>query len=75
MTRAPRSKVAPAALVELTAARALFSKAAPFGGRAVKMLVRVSFYQLCLAFSTSSNVVFPLCAVAYTRETARESPG
>ncbi|KAI0251590.1 fungal-specific transcription factor domain-containing protein, partial [Lactifluus subvellereus] len=36
--RAPRSKMAPGALMELRSAYELFEGAAPFGGRAVKML-------------------------------------
>ncbi|KAJ7594208.1 fungal-specific transcription factor domain-containing protein [Mycena floridula] len=38
VTNGPRSKVAPAALLELKAACDLFEKAAPHGGRAVKFL-------------------------------------
>jgi hypothetical protein len=37
--RAPRSKMAHGALMELSLAYELFEGAAPFGGRAVKMLV------------------------------------
>jgi len=37
--RAPRSKMAQGALMELRSAYELFDRAAPFGGRAVKMLV------------------------------------
>jgi hypothetical protein len=37
--RAPQSKMAPGALMELRSAYELFEGAAPFGGRAVKMLV------------------------------------
>jgi hypothetical protein len=40
--RAPRSKMAQGALVELRSAHELFEGAAPFGGRAVKMLVCLS---------------------------------
>lgn len=37
--RAPQSKMAQGALAELRSAYELFDSAAPFGGRAVKMLV------------------------------------
>jgi hypothetical protein len=37
--RAPKSRMAQEALVELRSAYELFDSAAPFGGRAVKMLV------------------------------------
>jgi hypothetical protein len=37
--RAPRCSMAQGALVELRSAYELFDRAAPFGGRAVKMLV------------------------------------
>ena len=37
--RAPQSKMAQGALMELRLAYELFDSAAPFGGRAVKMLV------------------------------------
>lgn len=41
--RAPQSKMAQGALVELRLAYELFDSAAPFGGRAVKMLVCLNF--------------------------------
>jgi len=41
--RAPRSKMARGALMELHLAHELFERAAPFGGRAVKMLVCLTF--------------------------------
>lgn len=41
--RAPRSKMAQGALMELRSAYELFDHAAPFGGRAVKMLVCPTF--------------------------------
>lgn len=41
--RAPRSKMAREALIELHSAHDLFERAAPFGGRAVKMLVCPTF--------------------------------
>lgn len=41
--RAPRSKMARGALMELHSAHELFERAAPFGGRAVKMLVCLTF--------------------------------
>ena len=44
--RAPQSKMAQGALVELRSAYELFDSAAPFGGRAVKMLVCFSFVSL-----------------------------
>jgi hypothetical protein len=40
--RAPLSKMAHTALLELQQARDLFDQAVPYGGRAVKMAVRVS---------------------------------
>ena len=39
VTRGSRSQVAPSAMAELNAARALFERAAEYGGRAKKMLV------------------------------------
>jgi hypothetical protein len=44
--RAPQSKMAQGALVELRLAYDLFDSAAPFGGRAVKMLVCLNFISL-----------------------------
>jgi hypothetical protein len=40
--RAPQSKMAPGALMELRLAYELFEGAAPFGGRTVKILVCLS---------------------------------
>ncbi len=54
--RAPQSKMAQGALVELRSAYELFDSAVPFGGRAVKMLV-------CLVVITSNaNKIFTLTA-------------
>jgi hypothetical protein len=44
--RAPKSRMAQEALVELRSAYELFDSAAPFGGRAVKMLVCLTFMTL-----------------------------
>lgn len=41
--RAPRSKMARGALMELHLAHEMFERAVPFGGRAVKMLVCLTF--------------------------------
>jgi hypothetical protein len=62
--RAPQSKMAQGALVELRSAYELFDGAAPFGGRAVKMLV-------CLKFITlnTNNIV---TLTAYREEASRE---
>ena len=54
--RAPQSKMAQGALAELRSAYELFDSAAPFGGRAVKMLV-------CLLFvSLITNITLTLTA-------------
>lgn len=52
--RAPQSKMAQGALAELRSAYELFDSAAPFGGRAVKMLVCLPFVSL----SASSLIFF-----------------
>lgn len=44
VTRGSRSRIAPSAMAELNAARALFEKAAEYGGRAKKMLVRFNLH-------------------------------
>jgi hypothetical protein len=44
--RAPQSNMAKGALLELRSAYELFDSAAPFGGRAVKMLVCLTFITL-----------------------------
>jgi hypothetical protein len=54
--RAPQSKMAQGALVELRSAYELFDSAAPFGGRAVKMLVCLTFIALV------ANKIFTLTA-------------
>jgi hypothetical protein len=54
--RAPQSKMAQGALVELRLAYELFDSAAPFGGRAVKMLVCLNFITL------DTNNIFMLTA-------------
>jgi hypothetical protein len=43
-THSSRSKIAPAALLELKNACDLFEAASPYGGRAGKFLVRVSVF-------------------------------
>lgn len=62
--RAPQSKMAQGALVELRSAYELFDSAAPFGGRAVKMLVCLDFFTL------NTNSIFTL--TAHREETSRE---
>ena len=62
--RAPQSKMAQGALVELRSAYELFDSAAPFGGRAVKMLVCLNFIAL------NTNNVFTLAA--HRKEASRE---
>jgi hypothetical protein len=62
--RAPQSKMAQGALVELRSAYELFDSAAPFGGRAVKMLVCLNFITL-----NTNNMFTP---TAYREEASRE---
>jgi len=47
-THASRSKIAPAALLELKNAYELFEAASGFGGRAVKFLVSLNFVYFIL---------------------------
>jgi hypothetical protein len=54
--RAPQSKMAQGALEELRLAYELFDSAAPFGGRAVKMLVCLNFITL------NTNKIFTFTA-------------